>query len=137
MKKYFIISCLVLSPFFLLSQSYTYNNLNRLVKAVYGSGYTIIYQYDKLGIRTKKIVTAGCQSITSQTAYYQSFEYGLGDWTQLETDSENWTAESRATLSGSTGPATAQDSNSYLYTESSSRTNETMTFFSCLLRFTT
>lgn len=128
MKKFLLLIISVFYVFCLTAQTFTYDDLNRLTKADYGNGYSISYQYDKLGNRTKKIITAGCQSITSQSAYYQSFEYGLGDWTQLETDSENWTAESGATLSSSTGPSTAQDGNSYLYTESSSpRFNKTMT----------
>ena len=39
------------------SQTYTYDNLNRLTKVVYGNGVTVTYGYDALGNRTSKKVT--------------------------------------------------------------------------------
>lgn len=39
------------------AQTYTYDNLNRLTKVVYGNGVTVTYGYDALGNRTSKKVT--------------------------------------------------------------------------------
>ncbi len=44
------------------SQTYTYDNLNRLTKVVYGNGVTVTYGYDALGNRTSKKVTGATES---------------------------------------------------------------------------
>ena len=124
-NKILIISMIFWS-FALYSQVMSYDDLNRLTKADYGNGYVINYEYDKLGNRTKKTVNAGCYSISGQDAYVQGFEHGLGDWRQIETDEENWAAETGPTLSGPngpTGPSSSNEGNTYLYTESSSGNN--------------
>jgi len=41
------------------AQTYTYDNLNRLTKVVYGNGTTITYTYDALGNRISKKVVQG------------------------------------------------------------------------------
>ncbi|MBT8038592.1 MAG: M6 family metalloprotease domain-containing protein, partial [Verrucomicrobiae bacterium] len=56
--------------------------------------------------------------------YAESFESGVGDWVQLETDAIDWTWDSGGTPSGSTGPAAAQDGSYYLFTEASSQSNK-------------
>lgn len=45
------------------AQTYTYDNLNRLTKVVYGNGVTVTYGYDVMGNRTSKTVT-GATSTT-------------------------------------------------------------------------
>lgn len=124
--KYVIILFSILS-FGLNAQTFTYDDLNRLIKADYSNGYNIVYEYDKLGNRTRRIVSAGCYNLSSEGAYVQSFEHGLGNWVQLESDNENWTHESGPTASSSTGPTAAEEKLGYVYTEASSRTSKTMT----------
>ena len=46
------------------AQTYTYDNLNRLTKVVYGNGVTVIYGYDALGNRISKKVTGVSFSIS-------------------------------------------------------------------------
>lgn len=53
-------------------------------------------------------------------SYSESFEFGLGDWSQPTDDDFDWTRTFGATPSGSTGPSAAQDGTYYIYTESSS-----------------
>lgn len=46
------------------AQTYTYDNLNRLTKVVYGNGVTVTYGYDVLGNRNSKKVTGGATVTT-------------------------------------------------------------------------
>lgn len=52
--------------------------------------------------------------------YNESFESGIGDWSQNQDDDFNWTSNFGSTPSGTTGPSAAIDGNAYLYVESSS-----------------
>ncbi|WP_456378595.1 M14 family zinc carboxypeptidase [Lutibacter sp.] len=51
--------------------------------------------------------------------YIESFENGVGLWTQSTTDDIDWTINSGGTPSSNTGPTTASDGTWYLYTEAS------------------
>lgn len=57
--------------------------------------------------------------LTTSLIYCQSFESGLGGFSQGTNDDLNWTRYSGATPSSSTGPSSAIDGNYYLYVESS------------------
>ncbi|MEM1000210.1 MAG: T9SS type A sorting domain-containing protein [Bacteroidota bacterium] len=61
-----------------------------------------------------------CHSKVTSYPYAESFESGLGDWTQETSDDWDWFRYSGSTPSFSTGPTTASDGAYYLYTESSS-----------------
>ncbi|MCP9201291.1 DUF6443 domain-containing protein [Gramella sp. GC03-9] len=50
----------------------------------------------------------------------ESFESGLGGWTQSSSDDMDWSRRSGGTPSSSTGPSGAYDGSYYIYTESSS-----------------
>ena len=59
-----------------------------------------------------------CAGIAS-FPYTESFETGLGVWTNDSGDDINWTRDSNGTPSSSTGPSTGQDGSFYLFTEAS------------------
>ncbi len=66
-----------------------------------------------------------CTGISISTfPYVESFETGLGDWTQDNTDDGNWTRRSGATPSNNTGPSGASNGNFYYYTEASSNAGD-------------
>lgn len=49
--------------------SYTYDNRNQLTKELLADGTEIVYEYDKVGNRTKKVTTKGSQTNTLNYAY--------------------------------------------------------------------
>ncbi len=67
-------------------------------------------------------------TVVNSFPYGESFENGLGEWTQNTGDDGNWTLRSGRTPSGNnggieTGPAQASDQSFYYYTESSTAAN--------------
>ncbi|WP_103068178.1 M14 family zinc carboxypeptidase [Aquimarina sediminis] len=63
-----------------------------------------------------------CTGITS-FPYVESFETGIGLWTNATGDDIDWTRDSGGTPSSSTGPSSAQNGSYYLYTEASTNVN--------------
>lgn len=59
-----------------------------------------------------------CTGISS-FPYAESFESGMGLWTNASGDDIDWTRDSGGTPSGATGPAAGQDGSFYLFTEAS------------------
>ncbi|WP_396596093.1 M14 family zinc carboxypeptidase [Dokdonia sp. R86516] len=57
------------------------------------------------------------ETAISSFPYNESFESGLGVWSQDQGDDGEWSRNSRGTPSGSTGPNGANDGTFYLYTE--------------------
>ncbi len=57
--------------------------------------------------------------------YSESFENGLGLWTQSTSDDRDWTRRSGGTPSSYTGPSAATDGTYYMYTEASGNSNKT------------
>ena len=51
--------------------------------------------------------------------YNESFESGLGSWTQASGDDLDWTVDAGGTPSSNTGPSSASDGSSYIYVEAS------------------
>ncbi|TSE09967.1 T9SS type A sorting domain-containing protein [Aquimarina algiphila] len=51
--------------------------------------------------------------------YNESFESGLGAWTQASGDDLDWTVDSAGTPSNNTGPSSADDGSNYIYVEAS------------------
>ncbi|MGY3791293.1 fibronectin type III domain-containing protein [Aquimarina sp. 433] len=51
--------------------------------------------------------------------YAESFETGLGDWTQSSDDDLDWTVDADGTPSNRTGPSSAADGSNYIYVEAS------------------
>ncbi|WP_197077351.1 M36 family metallopeptidase [Lacinutrix sp. Hel_I_90] len=62
----------------------------------------------------------GCAGGISAFPYSESFESGLGAWTQASGDDLNWTRDSGGTPSSSTGPASGSSGSWYVYVEASS-----------------
>ncbi|MEK7816704.1 MAG: M12 family metallo-peptidase, partial [Actinomycetota bacterium] len=60
---------------------------------------------------------SGCSNTVSSFPYNESFESGLGLWTQNTNDQMNWTRLSGGTPTANTGPNAAQAGSYYLYTE--------------------
>ncbi len=57
-----------------------------------------------------------CTGIAS-FPYSESFESGVGVWTQETNDDLNWIVDSAGTPSNNTGPSAASDGTNYIYTE--------------------
>lgn len=73
-----------------------------------------------ISVTTSQSTALSCTSTISSFPYSESFESGLGAWTQGTGDDLNWTRDSNGTPSGSTGPSSATQGNFYMYVEASS-----------------
>ncbi|MCX2743725.1 choice-of-anchor J domain-containing protein [Mangrovivirga sp. M17] len=60
-----------------------------------------------------------CTGTVSNYPYNESFESGLGNWSQGSGDNIDWTRNSSGTPSSSTGPSSANDGSYYMYVEAS------------------
>ncbi|WP_081820730.1 LamG-like jellyroll fold domain-containing protein [Sediminibacter sp. Hel_I_10] len=70
-----------------------------------------------------------CSEIVSSFTYNESFESGIGQWTQNNTnDNADWEREAGGTPSGNTGPSAPADGNYYMYIEGSFPYNKTAIF---------
>ncbi len=61
----------------------------------------------------------GCSGGITSYPYSESFESGLGAWTNTTGDDINWTRDSGGTPSNNTGPSSGSPGNWYLYVEAS------------------
>lgn len=57
------------------------------------------------------------EGIVQSIPYAESFEKGIGEWTQVLTDDYDWSLNSGDTPTAGTGPSGASDGNQYLYAE--------------------
>lgn len=64
-----------------------------------------------------------CTASVTSFPYSESFESGIGDWTQNTGDDLDWTRDSGGTPSNGTGPASGADGSFYLYIEASGNGN--------------
>ncbi|MBP2833713.1 fibronectin type III domain-containing protein [Aquimarina sp. U1-2] len=71
---------------------------------------------DAISVMTSE--ASGCVGGIAEP-YNESFEAGLGEWTQNTDDDLDWTRNNNATPSNGTGPASADDGSFYLYLEAS------------------
>ncbi len=78
----------------------------------------------------------GCENGFQAFPYSESFENGLGGWTQGSMDNIDWTRLNKSTPSTATGPASAAEGEWYLYTEASGNVNRTATLNSPCFDFT-
>ncbi len=65
------------------------------------------------------------QAQVSTYPYSESFESGLGLWTQSSADNYNWTRDANGTASNSTGPSSGAEGAYYLYTEATGNYGKT------------
>lgn len=63
---------------------------------------------------------SGCTTTVTSFPYGESFESGLGAWSQDTGDNIDWTRQSGSTPSSNTGPSGAADGSYYMFVESSS-----------------
>ncbi|RMG71443.1 MAG: T9SS C-terminal target domain-containing protein [Bacteroidetes bacterium] len=63
---------------------------------------------------------SSCAATVTSFPYAESFESGLGQWTQASGDDFDWTRRSGGTPSSGTGPSSAADGSFYMYVEASS-----------------
>ena len=68
---------------------------------------------------------SSCSAIVSTFPYNETFETGIGQWSQSATDNFDWTRNQNGTPSNNTGPNNANGGNWYLYTEATSNFNNT------------
>ena len=101
------------------SQTYVYDNFNRVTEIDYGNGDKIQYTYDILGNRTQELVTASCITLAAIEEHIMDFEHGIAPWFQVDTDNANWTLFEGNTPSTNTGPSSASHGQHYIYTEAS------------------
>lgn len=81
-----------------------------------GSGWQGDICIDKMSL-IETGATLSCGTTITSYPYSQSFESGLGSWTQSVTDDFDWTRQSGTTTSSGTGPSGADDGTYYVYTE--------------------
>lgn len=76
---------------------------------------------DDIGLSTSGGGGGGgnCTASVSSYPYAESFESGLGAWSQGSGDDLNWTRDSGGTPSTGTGPATGSDGTWYMFVEAS------------------
>ncbi|WP_055447390.1 M4 family metallopeptidase [Lacinutrix mariniflava] len=67
--------------------------------------------------------SGGCTGGISSFPYSESFESGLGSWSQASGDDIDWTRDSSGTPSSNTGPSSGSAGSWYLFVEASSPNN--------------
>ena len=72
-----------------------------------------------INVTTASVGGGSCTATVSSFPYSESFESGIGAWTQNTGDDLNWTRDSAGTPSNGTGPATGSDGSWYMYIEAS------------------
>ncbi len=72
--------------------------------------------------------SGSCGTIVNTFPYTESFESGIGYWTQDTGDNFNWSRRSGSTPTTNSGPSAANDGSFYMYTEASSNYNNTANF---------
>lgn len=83
-----------------------------------GTPATLAEFWNAMGLGTTP--PTGCGTTITSFPYAESFEGGLGAWTQGTGDNLDWTRNSGGTPSSSTGPTAASDGTYYMYVEASS-----------------
>jgi hypothetical protein len=89
------------------------------VTSLCGGTYSITVTDNKLCASSKvfTVTSNSCSNQISQFPHTESFETGLGLWTQATNDNFDWTRNSGGTPTGKTGPTSAASGSYYMYTE--------------------
>ncbi|WP_037348875.1 GEVED domain-containing protein [Sediminibacter sp. Hel_I_10] len=82
-------------------------------------GYGEVEDYTVTITKGSTTPPSGCTGAISSFPYSEDFESNFGAWTQSTGDDFNWTRQSGATPSGSTGPTSAAAGSQYIFMESS------------------
>ncbi len=99
------------------------SNLRFRFNGTTGSGFLSDIAIDAFSIEN---IAPPCNTVSS-FPYTESFESGLGAWTQEMSDDFDWTNLTGATSSNNTGPTAAFSGSYYMYIESSSPNNPSLT----------
>ncbi len=91
-------------------------------KGTTGASWRSDMAIDNIKIKETTTNPSSCNGITS-FPYTESFESGIGEWTQETGDDINWTVDSNGTPSSSTGPSSATNGSNYIFTEASGSGN--------------
>ncbi len=94
------------------------DSYNASYSGLLGSGIVDAYAALSGGDNPPPPPPAECVEVSS-FPYSESFESGLGSWSQVSGDDIDWTRDSGGTPSDGTGPSSAADGTFYLYTEAS------------------
>lgn len=105
------------SPYtYLWSNGATTEDLSNLQPGTYSVTVTDAANCTVIGSATVGVAPS-CSPLVDNFPYGESFETGLGLWTQSTADQLDWTRNSGSTPTSQTGPTAAADGSFYLYTE--------------------
>ncbi|NAS31742.1 T9SS type A sorting domain-containing protein [Flavobacteriaceae bacterium R38] len=108
--------------------SYTGNSVQLRFVGTSGTSWQGDMAVDNIALTTGTgSGTTGCSGGIASFPYTEGFESGLGAWTQGSGDDFDWTRQSGGTPSNSTGPSSAVEGNFYVYAETSSPNNPSLT----------
>ena len=121
------VAALVLSVDGNLTSSEVKNILYTTAKDFGASGFDNSYGWGGVDAEAAVIAAGGsgggggstCSATVSSFPYSESFESGLGAWSQGSGDDLDWTRQSGGTPSSGTGPSAASDGSFYMYVETS------------------
>lgn len=122
------VAALVLSVDGSLNSGDVKNILYATAKDFGASGFDNSYGWGAVDAEAAVIAAGGsggggggssCSATVSSFPYGESFESGLGAWSQVSGDDLDWTRQSGGTPSSGTGPSAASDGSFYLYVETS------------------
>lgn len=83
-------------------------------------------------VTSATVLSTGCALQATSFPYQESFEDGLGLWSQGTNDNFDWTRNSGSTSTRNTGPNGAADGTFYLYTEANGNTGDAHLISPCL-----
>ena len=78
------------------------------------------------------VSTNSCTNLVSSFPYNESFESGLGLWTQETSDNFDWSRRSGSTPTKRTGPSSASSGSWYVYTETNGNSGQASLASPCL-----
>lgn len=115
---------------FLWSNNETTQNINNLCSGTYT--VTVTDNNGCTALKSEVISSSTCLNIVNSFPYSESFETGLGLWSQCNTDNFDWTQNSGGTPTSNTGPSSAFDGTWYMFTNASANIGSAYLVSPCL-----